>query len=104
MNKIKLVHGASKVPRAKLQSTVDQAIADDIALMAEWSNNETQYVVNELLRFAIAQEEDFQKYKAHATTASSQAIGTSKPISTSSKSPDTGSKSESSLGTTATHA
>lgn len=64
MNKLKLQHGVSRIRRAKLQSSIDQTIADDIELMANWSNNETQYVVNELLRFAIAQDEDFLKYKA----------------------------------------
>ncbi len=59
MSRMKLIHGISKVRRAKLQSSIDQTIADDIELMAQWSNNETQYVINELLRFAIAQEEDF---------------------------------------------
>lgn len=64
MSRLKLQHGVSRIRRAKLQSSIDQTIADDIELMANWSNNETQYVVNELLRFAIAQEEDFLKYKA----------------------------------------
>ena len=64
MSRLKLQHGMSRIRRAKLQSSIDQTIADDIELIASWSNNETQYVVNELLRFAIAQEEDFLKYKA----------------------------------------
>jgi hypothetical protein len=64
VSKLKLVHGVSRVRRAKLQSSIDQTIADDIELLAQWSNNETNYVVNELLRFALAQEEDFLKYKA----------------------------------------
>lgn len=64
MSRLKLQHGVSRIRRAKLQSSIDQTIAEDIELMANWSNNETQYVINELLRFAIAQEEDFLKYKA----------------------------------------
>lgn len=68
MNRLKLQHGVSRIRRAKLQSSVDQTIADDIELMAKWSNNETQYIVNELLRFAIAQEEDFLKYRASLAT------------------------------------
>ena len=62
MSRLKLEHGVSKVRRAKLQSSVDQTVADDIELLAEWSNNETNFVVNELLRFALTQNEDFQKY------------------------------------------
>ena len=63
MSKLKLEHGISRIRRAKLQSSIDQTIAQDIELLAQWSNNETNYVVNELLRFALTQEEDFQKYK-----------------------------------------
>ena len=32
--------------------------------MCQWSNNDRKYIVNELLRFALAQNEDFLKYKA----------------------------------------
>jgi hypothetical protein len=62
MNRLRIQHGVSRIRRAKLQSSIDQTVADDIELMAEWSNNEMQYIINELLRFAIAQEEDFLKY------------------------------------------
>ena len=64
MSKMKIEHGVSRVRRAKLQASIDQSIADDIQALAEWSNNEPQYVVNQLLRFALMQEEDFQKHKA----------------------------------------
>lgn len=74
MSKLKLEHGVSRIRRAKLQSSIDQTIADDIELLAQWSNNETYYIVNELLRFALTQEEDFQKYKA------SSAANTSRPV------------------------
>src|SRR5438067_11205387 len=59
MSKLKLEHGVSRIRRAKLQSSIDQTVADDIELLVQWSNNETNYVVNELLRFALTQEEDF---------------------------------------------
>ncbi len=76
MSKLKLEHGISKIRRAKLQSSIDQTVADDIELLAQWSNNETNYVINELLRFALTQEEDFQKYKASAAITSSRpAVG-----------------------------
>ena len=68
MSKLKLEHGVSRIRRAKLQSSIDQTVADDIELLAEWSNNETHYVINELLRFALTQEEDFLKYKASSAT------------------------------------
>jgi len=67
MSKLKLEHGVSRIRRAKLQSSIDQTVADDIELLAQWSNNETNFVVNELLRFALTQDEDFQKYKASSS-------------------------------------
>jgi hypothetical protein len=82
MSKLKLEHGISRIRRAKLQSSIDQTVADDIELLAEWSNNETNYVINELLRFALTQEEDFQKYKASAAATAAQTITTSKPAPT----------------------
>ena len=63
MSKLKIELGVSRIKRAKLQSSIDQTIARDIELMAQWSDNEPNYVVNELLRFAITQAEEFQKYK-----------------------------------------
>jgi hypothetical protein len=64
MSKFKIDHGASRIRQAKLQASIDQSIADDIELMAEWSDNEPKYIINQLLRFALTQEEDFLKYKA----------------------------------------
>ncbi|WP_035351565.1 hypothetical protein [Edaphobacter aggregans] len=82
MSKLKLEHGVSRIRRAKLQSSIDQTVADDIELLAEWSNNETNYVINELLRFALTQEEDFQKYKANSAATTARAAATSKPAPT----------------------
>ena len=72
VSKLKLEHGISRVRRAKLQCSIDQTIAGDIELMTKWSNNETQYVVNELLRFAIAQTDDFQQYKSSSVADTSR--------------------------------
>ena len=84
MSKLKLEHGVSKIRRAKLQSSIDQTIAEDIELLAQWSSNETNFVVNELLRFALIQEEDFQKYKTStvATAARSALAAKSSPTPT----------------------
>ena len=80
MSKLKLEHGVSRIRRAKLQSSIDQTVADDIELLAEWSNNETNYVVNELLRFALTQEEDFQKYKASSAANAARPASSAKPL------------------------
>ena len=37
--------------------------------MCEWSNNDRNYVVNELLRFALSQEGEFQAYKESAAAS-----------------------------------
>jgi hypothetical protein len=79
MSKLKLEHGVSRIRRAKLQSSIDQTVADDIELLAQWSNNETNYIVNELLRFALTQDEDFQKYKASSAANTARAAGATKP-------------------------
>ena len=85
MSKLKVEHGISKIRRAKLQSSIDQTVADDIELLAEWSNNETNYIVNELLRFALTQDEDFQKYKASSAANAAQAANATQPSPTSIK-------------------
>ena len=82
MSKLKLEHGVSRVRRAKLQSSIDQTVSDDIELLAEWSNNEANYVINELLRFALTQEEDFQKHKASAAANTARAATPTKPVPT----------------------
>src|SRR6202789_147985 len=82
MSKIRLEHGVSRIRRAKLQSSIDQTIADDIELMAEWSNNETNYVVNELLRFALVQEEEFQRHKTSSATTDARTAAPTKPAPT----------------------
>jgi hypothetical protein len=78
MSKLKLEHGVSRIRRAKLQSSIDQTVADDLEMLAQWSNNETNYVVNELLRFALIQEEDFQKYKTTLAPATARPASNTK--------------------------
>jgi len=61
--RLKIEKGVSRITRVKLQAAIDESIAVDIHLLCEWSNNEKNYVVNELLRFALAQDAEFQTYK-----------------------------------------
>jgi hypothetical protein len=69
MSKLKIEKGASKVRRAPLKVTIDGTVADDLELMCQWSDNESSYLVNLLLGFAIAQSEEFQRYKVEQATA-----------------------------------
>lgn len=63
MSKLRIEKGASRIRRVPLKTTIDGTVADDIELLCKWSENETSYVVNHLLRFALSQSEDFQQYK-----------------------------------------
>jgi hypothetical protein len=63
MSKFRIEKGISRVARVKLQATIEESVARDLALMGEWSNNDKNYIVNELLRFALAQDSEFQVYK-----------------------------------------
>ena len=64
MSKFKVEHGASKINLVLLKTNIEDTISQDIELMATWSDNDRKYIVNELLRFALSQSEEFQKYKA----------------------------------------
>ena len=81
MSTLKIEKGASKVRRAPLKATIDGTVADDLELMCEWSENESSYLVNLLLGFAIAQSEDFQRYKTERLTASQPVRTDAKPSS-----------------------
>lgn len=105
MSKLKLEHGVSRIRRAKLQSSIDQIVAEDIELLAQWSNNETNFVVNELLRFALTQEEDFQRYKASAAVNTARADTSTKPASIPIKSvSEPAAKPDPTVSSTAAHA
>jgi hypothetical protein len=63
MSKFKIEKGVSRLNRVKLQASIEEPVAAELALMCEWSNNDRNYVVNELLRFALSQDDEFQTYK-----------------------------------------
>src|SRR5713101_3746496 len=69
MGKFKIEKGASRIARVKLQATIEESIAADLSLMCEWSNNDKNYVVNELLRFAVSEDTEFQAYKQSVTSS-----------------------------------
>ena len=71
MTKFKIEKGVSRIARVKLQATIEESIAADLALLGEWSNNDKNFIVNELLRFALSQDSEFQAYKA--------SVGSSRP-------------------------
>lgn len=71
MSKLKIERGASKVRWILLKTNIEESIAQDLELMCRWSDNDRKYVVNELLRFALSQSGDFQKYKSEQQSATS---------------------------------
>jgi hypothetical protein len=79
MSRLKIEHGASKVRWTLLKTNIDESLATDIDLMCQWSENDRKYVVNELLRFAITQAEEFQKYKTEHATATPEAKASLQP-------------------------
>lgn len=95
MSKFKVEHGASKINLVLLKTNIEDTISQDIDLMSTWSNNDRKYIVNELLRFALTQDEDFQRYKASAATNTSRPATSAKPSAA---------KSEPSPTSTANHA
>jgi hypothetical protein len=68
MSKLKIDKGASRIRRVPLKTTIDGTVWDDVELMCQWSENDTSYVVNQLLRFALGQSEEFQEHKQAAST------------------------------------
>jgi hypothetical protein len=73
MSKFKIEKGVSRISRVKLQALIEEPVAAELALMCEWSNNDRNYVVNELLRFALSQDDEFQAYKESAASSGGKA-------------------------------
>ncbi|MGA7155287.1 MAG: hypothetical protein WBY53_00475 [Acidobacteriaceae bacterium] len=80
MSKFKIEHGASKINLVLLKTNIEDTISQDIDQLSKWSNNDRKYVVNELLRFALTQEEDFLRYKASSTANPTRPNGGTKPV------------------------
>ncbi len=81
MSKLRIEKGASRVRRVPLKTTLDGSVADDVELMCKWSENDTSYIVNHLLRFALSQSEDFQQHR--------QSLETGAPTTGKRQQPDT---------------
>jgi hypothetical protein len=62
MNKFKIDKCISRITRVKLQATIEESIACDLALLGEWSNNDKNYVVSETSAFALSQDSEFEKF------------------------------------------
>jgi len=78
MSKFKIEHKASKINLVLLKTNIEDTISSDVDLLANWSNNDRKYIVNELLRFALTQEEDFLKHKAGLAATAARSTGGAK--------------------------
>lgn len=85
MSKLKIEHGASKVRWVPLKTNIEASIASELDLMCQWSENDRKYIVNELLRFALAQSEEFQKYKTERESNPSKSASETKPLAPATK-------------------
>lgn len=104
MSKFKIEHGASRINLVLLKINIEDTISQDLDLLATWSDNDRKYLVNELLRFALTQEEDFQRYKATLTANVARPVGSSKVRSAQVKSAvEPASKPEQPLNSTTAH-
>ena len=93
MSKLKIEHGASKINWVLLKTNIEESISADLDLMCQWSENDRRYIVNELLRFALAQSEEFQKFKAERAAKPARTSSDTRPAATAIKSsPETTSK------------
>ena len=72
MSKFRIERGISRITHVKLQATIEESIVADLALLGEWSNNDKNYIVNELLRFALSQDSEFQAYKQSGGSSHSE--------------------------------
>jgi hypothetical protein len=63
MARFKINRNIKTEDRHLLQARLESSLVEDINLICKWSGNEKNFVVAELLRFALSQENDFQQYK-----------------------------------------
>jgi hypothetical protein len=104
MSKFKIEHGASRVNLVLLKTNIEDTISQDLDLLATWSDNDRKYLVNELLRFALTQEEDFLKYKASLAANIARPVGSSKATSAQTKpASETAPKPDAPLSSIAAH-
>ena len=63
MSRFKINRNNNKEEKQVLQVKLEASLVDEVNLLCKWSGNEKNFVVAELLRYALSQEADFRKYK-----------------------------------------
>ncbi len=63
MGRFKISRNNTKEQKQLLQAKLETSLVEDVNLLCRWSGNEKNYVIAELLRYALSQESEFQEYK-----------------------------------------
>ncbi len=63
MSRFKINRNNNREEKQLLQAKLDASLVEDVNLLSKWSGNEKNYVIAELLRYALSRESDFQAYK-----------------------------------------
>ncbi len=63
MGRFKITRNNTKEQKQLLQAKLETSLVEDVNLLCRWSGNEKNYVIAELLRYALSQESEFQEYK-----------------------------------------
>ena len=84
MGRFRIARNNTKEQRQLLQAKLETSLVEDVNLLCKWSGNDKNYVITELLRYALSQESEFQEYKnslrqQSATTTSVSAIAAEMP-------------------------
>lgn len=74
MTRFKIVRNNTKEKKQLLQAKLDASLVEEVNLLCKWSGNEKNFVIAELLRYALSQENDFQEYKQSLVQAAAAAI------------------------------
>jgi hypothetical protein len=74
MARFKMPRNVNQEPKQLLQAKLDSSLVADINLLSKWSGNEKNFVVSELLRYALGQEAEFQRYKLSVHRGSAEPI------------------------------
>ena len=84
MGRFRIARNNTKEQRQLLQAKLETSLVEDVNLLCKWSGNDKNYVITELLRYALSQESEFQEYKKSlrqqsSTTTSVSAIAAEMP-------------------------
>ena len=63
MARFRIARNDTKEPKQLLHAKIDKSLLDDVSLLCKWSGNDKNYIIAELLRYALSQESEFQDYK-----------------------------------------